>query len=30
VLTGTPSQLRDHLKGKRIDILDLEPGVSSE
>jgi len=30
LLRGTPGQLKEHLRGKRIDVLELEPGVRTE
>ena len=27
-LTGTPKELRDHLRGKEIEVVDLRPGAS--
>jgi L-ascorbate metabolism protein UlaG (beta-lactamase superfamily) len=30
LLTGTPAQVRTHLQGKAIEVLELEPGVTTE
>jgi L-ascorbate metabolism protein UlaG (beta-lactamase superfamily) len=30
LLSGTPAKLKEHLDGKSVEVLELEPGVRTE